>query len=259
MKTNDWINPDLGLSVEACRSYHDDGYVFLGPVLTDAGLQGLRGETDRILLDRHSTVAADPIFSLHQTERWLLDLVSHPILLDVIERIVGPHIVLWQTVFLCKPPRTGRSIPWHQDLQYWNIRGTLASVWLTLDDLSDDNGTMYVLPGYHRKGALAHHTISSEWFTDTIQPGELPDCPDQQEVGYFFRAGEAAMHHELIPHRSPPNSSNGWRRTMLARYISADGDMPKRKYPHYRTGDDFDRQFYLLRGEDIAHRGLLRG
>ena len=258
MNTDGWIDPGLELSSEACQAYQDDGYVILGRVLSDAGLQGVRGELDRILRDRHSTVTPDQIFSPHQSERWLLDLVRHPILLNVIERIIGPHIVLWQTVFLCKPPRTGRPAPWHQDLQYWNIRGTLASVWIALDDLSDENGTMYVLPGYHRKGALTHHAISTEWFTDAIEPAELPDCPERHEVGYFFRAGGGAMHHELIPHRSPPNSSGGWRRTMLARYISADGVMPDRQYPHYRTGEKFDRQYYLLRGEDVARQGLLR-
>ena len=258
MNTGHWIDPDLKLTDRMCRFYDSEGYLFVGRVLTDAGLAGVLREHDRIYRDRISPEAPDPVFSVHQTERWLLDLISHPRLLDVVEQIIGPDIVVWQTVFLSKPPETGRAVPWHQDLSYWNIRGTLASIWIALDDLEDDNGTMYVLPGYHRGGAMTHRTISTEFFTDAIDPDELPGDVDQREVGYFLRAGEAAMHHELIPHRSPPNRSDRWRRVLIARYISADGQMPKRRYPHYRTGEEFDREFILLRGDDVARQGLKR-
>jgi len=113
MNTEHWIDPHLGLDGETCRRYHDEGYLFLNRVLTDEGLAGVRRELDRILHERHATIEADQIFSVHQTEKWLLELVSHPRMLDVVERIIGSDIVLWQTVFLCKPPKSGRPIPWH--------------------------------------------------------------------------------------------------------------------------------------------------
>ena len=253
-----WIDPNLDLTESDYRKYEDEGYGFLGGVLTDKSLRRVRCEVDRILRDLHPTVAPDQVFSVHQSESWLMELINEPRLLDVVEKVIGPNIVVWATNLICKPPKTGRSIPWHQDLSYWSVSGPLTSIWIALDDCEDENGTMYVLPGYQKKGKLPQRTISTEFFTDELAPSELPDDVDQREVGYFLKAGEAAIHHELIPHRSGANRSRRWRRVLVIRYMSAEGQMPPLQYHNYKSGEMFDRQFFLLRGQDVAQQGLVR-
>ena len=254
-----WINPNLVFTESDGCKYREEGYGFLGQVLTKVGLKRVRSELSRILCNLHPTVMADQIFSVHQSESWLMTLVSQPRLLDVVEEVIGPDIVVWATNFICKPPKTGRPIPWHQDLSYWSISGSLASIWIALDNVDDENGTMYVLPCYQKKGTLPQRAISTEFFTDELVPNELPNDVGQREIGYFLKAGEAAIHHELIPHRSPANRSpRRWRRVLVIRYMSAEGQMPPLQYRNYKTGEMFDRRFFLLRGKDVGQHGLVR-
>ncbi len=62
----------------------------------------------------------------------------------------------------------------------------------------------------------------------------------------------------MIPHRSPPNTSDRWRRVLVCRYMGADGEMDEKEYPDYRTGRMFPRKYLLVRGEDLRNRGLER-
>ena len=69
-------------------------------------------------------------------------------------------------------------------------------------------------------------------------------------------AGGLAIHHTMIPHTSEPNASDRWRRVITFRYVAADGTFGAKQYPDYRTGESFDRAFYLVRGKDLAGKGL---
>ena len=236
--------------VDCTDQFQREGYVLLGRVLTDAGLAEARNQLDRMIANLHPTFKPDEIYSAHQQERWLLELCNAPQLLDALESIIGPDIVLWSTHLICKQPQTGRAIAWHQDGTYWNLKGRFASIWLTLDDLDDANGTMYVLPGYHQQ-FMPRRPTSDPLFDEEIKPEALPDDLEKREVGYLFEAGAAAIHDERIPHRSPPNRTvDRWRRVLVLRYLSADSDMEAKQYPNYRTAEPFDRRYYLMRGSD---------
>lgn len=233
------------------------GYVLLGRVLSDLAVETSRAHLARMLAALHPSLGTDEIYSAHQQEAWMLEVACTPALLDAVECALGADIVLWSTHLICKPPCTGRGIPWHQDGTYWNLSGRLASVWLALDDVDDENGTMYVLPGYHKQ-ILGRRGTGDLFFDEEIRPDTLPEDVNQRAVPYLLRAGEAAMHDVLIPHRSPPNrSAERWRRIMVIRYMSADGDMAPKQYPNYRTAEPFDRIYILVRGRDAKSRGLV--
>ena len=44
-----------------------------------------------------------------------LEVASHPEILDMVEQVLGPNIILWIARVFCKPSLTGREVPWHQD------------------------------------------------------------------------------------------------------------------------------------------------
>ncbi len=86
-----------------------------------------------------------------------------PSLLDVVEQIIGPDIVLWASAIFCKPAATGLEVPWHQDGQYWPIRPrATVTVWMALDDVGVDNGCMRVIPGSHQLGEFSHELSARE-------------------------------------------------------------------------------------------------
>ena len=247
-----WTHDSIALDRIGER-FTEDGYALLGRVLSDEGLAEARRQMDRMLDALHPSLQADEYYSAHQQEPWLLDLCCAPPLADVLEQAIGPDIVLWSTHLICKRPRTGRAIPWHQDGTYWNLAGRFASIWLALDDLDDENGTMYVLPRYHRQ-SMPRRPTGEDFFDEEIEPSALPADVDEQEVGYVFEAGGAAIHDERIPHRSPPNRSpDRWRRVLVLRYLSADGHMAVKQYVNYRTTEMFDRRLFLVRGDAGNH------
>ena len=51
--------------------------------------------------------------------RWAHELATHEKVLDHVEMVLGPDIVLWATVFWYKEPHNVKYIPWHQDASYW--------------------------------------------------------------------------------------------------------------------------------------------
>jgi Phytanoyl-CoA dioxygenase (PhyH) len=45
-----------------------------------------------------------------------------PAVLDLVECIIGPDIVLWLRDFIRKDPFIGGATPWHEDSTYWSGR-----------------------------------------------------------------------------------------------------------------------------------------
>ena len=240
--------------------YDRQGYFLFDHFLTEQALATCRGQVDRMLKQRHPQVPADQIISTHQQDPWVFELATQMKLLDMIEHQIGPNILLWSTHLLCKPPRTGELVPWHQDAPYWNVTGRFASsAWIAFDDIDEDNGAMSVVPEWHRKGTLPiQNSKFLEGFTQEIVPSTLPDDLEQRRVPYLMQAGQMAIHHVMIPHNSPPNGSDRWRRVLVLRYVSADGQVGNKTYTNYTTGAPFEREAFLVRGRDVLSLGLRR-
>ena len=236
--------------------FQDLGYCIFPQFLTPEALQEGQGLIDDMLNRLQSGRPTDDIINAHEQEPWIWKLATQPALLDMIERQVGPSVVFWSSHLLCKPPHSGRHIPWHQDAPYWNIKATFAgAVWIAFDDMDATNGTMSVIPRLH-KTALPRRDSGDDAFTEEIDPSALPESLEQVKVKYEFAAGGAATHHTMIPHSSMPNTSDRWRRVLVLRYMAVDGDMPPKSYEDYRTGTPFKREFYLVRGQDVRNQGL---
>lgn len=117
---------------------------------------------------------------------------------------------------------------------------------------------MSIVPGWHRKGALRQiprGTARHDFFAD-IDPAELPANLSEVAVTYHFCAGQAAIHHVMMPYSSTPNTSEHWRRVLIFRYLAADGELGPGTYYDYRTNEPFERVFYLVRGRDVKGKGL---
>lgn len=237
--------------------YEKQGYCLFKTFLTPEGLAACLANVERMIERIPQGHTPEELYSPHVLgERWLWELATEEKVLDMVEKQVGPNIVLWSTHLLCKPPLTGIDVPWHQDAPYWNITGKLApAVWIPLDDIDDDNGAMSVLPGWHTKGVLKRRVDEGRLFFDEIDPDVLPADLDERKVPYHLQAGQMALHDTMIPHNSVPNRSNRWRRVMILRYMDAAGKAGEKLLKDYRTGKDFSRVGYLVRGADVMNRG----
>ena len=47
------------------------------------------------------------------------ELTTHPAVLAVVESLIGPDILLYNSTYIIKEPGSDAFVAWHQDLTYW--------------------------------------------------------------------------------------------------------------------------------------------
>jgi ectoine hydroxylase-related dioxygenase (phytanoyl-CoA dioxygenase family) len=189
---------------------------------------------------------SDEFDTPHFQDRRLLDYLLAPQVLDLVECLVGPDIILWSSHFICKDPRVGRATPWHEDSAYWLGRldhyDRIVTVWLALDEVGTDNGCMKVVPGSHLAGGFSKYTDVDQ-ATNTFSR-EIAEVDRDKAVPFLLSRGECSLHDGRIMHGADANSSDRRRLGYTMRYLSA----RTRVLPEANVG----HRLWLARGRPVA-------
>lgn len=171
----------------------------------------------------------------------IADITRDPRLLDAIEAIIGPDIMLWGSSVILKAPRHAGHVSWHQDLTYWGLDGTAeVAAWLALTPATIENGCMRFVPGSHRNGIVDHQdTFAAD---NLLSRGQVlaADVDESETVPVVLEPGEISLHHGHMFHASGSNGTDQWRIGLVLQFIA----------PSMRqvvASHDFAQ---LLRGED---------
>ena len=161
--------------------------------------------------------------------KWVAELASEESLLDVIEELIDPDILLWNAFLPVKPPHSDAYFGWHQDATYWPVRPTeqIASAWVALSPVNQLSGGMQMVRGSHLLGALPHETTYDD--SSMLKRGQqITTTIDEDEVfGIDLKPGQASIHHTLTLHCSGPNRSDEWRLGVGLNYASSEvGPIP---------------------------------
>ena len=164
---------------------------------------------------------------IHLSEA-VFNLVSNPELLDAVEAIIGPEILLNPIHHVRLKPRetlvpehlrgglTSRTA-WHQDQGVTLPEAdatNLLTVWLPVTEATVENGCLCVIPGSHRAG-LATHCPG----TGTDKQLRIPDLLlEGTPVPVPMRPGSILFLHRLTEHSSLSNQSDGIRWSFDLRY-----------------------------------------
>ena len=159
-------------------------------------------------------------------------------ILDVMQSLLGPDIKLFDSQAFMKPPG-GVEKAYHQDSAYFSIEPmALATCWVALDDVTTENGCLWVIPGSHRGGVLAH---SEKWMVGDRVDKRIPESAFDRntEVPITMRAGSCSIHHSLLLHSSRPNQTTHSRRGLAFHFLTArsrwtDPNRPKPDFPLLR-------------------------
>ena len=154
--------------------------------------------------------------------------------LDVVEALLGPDIKLFGSQAFMKPPG-GVEKPHHQDSPYFPIEPmALTTCWIALDDVTIDNGCLWVIPGSHRLGPLAH---DEDWIVGDREDMRIPESAIDRsmETPVTLTRGSCSFHHSLLVHMSHPNGTQHPRRGLAFHYMTSKSKWtdPSRPQPKY--------------------------
>jgi hypothetical protein len=253
------------LSQDEIRRYHAEGFLVPSYRLPAARVARLRTATDRLIAERPELVD-HPIIGPHlpgggmhglYTDSTFRDIATHPEVLDVIEQLIGPDLILWNALLFYKRAEAGPKVPWHRDGFGYPIEPiATTSIWIAVTESSVDNGCLRFIPGSHRTTDPGVHDSTpkdGEMFSGSLDPATFDECA---AVDAALEPGQFVIFDVYTIHGSQPNTGARPRAGYTCRY------MPATSIYHHERAEVRDQPGYghesralmLVRGTDRTGR-----
>ena len=111
------------LDADEVAAYHRDGYLVPRYRLSPKVLDKLATLTAQVIADNPGKVD-QPLLGVHipgggtqglKLPAGFIDIAAHPDILDMMEQLIGPDLILWGSVLFYKRAHEGPVTPWHRD------------------------------------------------------------------------------------------------------------------------------------------------
>ncbi len=225
--------PDL-ITPAIREQYRTEGYMILPGVIPEDMLAMLREECSYFLgyNDAELDLSQTPTVGItHRGKRYFINnryrmstrlwrFLYSPLMAEVAQAALGPDVFLFHEQWVVKGAEQGMKFAWHQDSGYVGKDVThkpYLTCWCPLDDVSEENGTVYLLP--HSRGGTSHtifeHTRESGTNDLVGYRGEDPGIP------ITVPAGSIVAFTSYNFHRSGANTTPRMRRVYLPQYSAA--------------------------------------
>ena len=216
------------LSPQQIAFYHENGYITVEDVLSPDELAALQRVTDEFVERSRSITTHDAIFDLepnHSAESPRLRRIKSPILhhevydqtlrnaaiLDIVEQLIGAGVRSNGNKLNMKEPDHGSAVEWHQDWAFYpHTNDDLLAVGVAIDDMTEENGCMLMVPGSHRADLHSHHengvfvgAVSERGF----EPGLRRQMPGQSWRHYGASCAHPARIHAQSLQQAAPSAA----------------------------------------------------
>ncbi len=217
----------MELTTEQISRYDRDGYVVFPELFSTQEVAILSGEVDRVskidsecIFREVENGPAKTIFRMHESDGATASPAFHaacrtPRVLGAARQVLGDNaLYMHHSKVNVKSAIQGSAWPWHQDFGAWNLDGiaapNLTTMVVLLDDATEFNGCLYLLPGSHREGRHdPYFDESTAYKLWAVGPSRMRDMiaryPDP--VPLTGKAGTAAIFHCNNLHASGHNLS----------------------------------------------------
>ncbi len=251
------------LSDEEVSRYRAEGFL-VPEYRMDAEVVGRLAEATDRLIEQRPELVDHPIIGPHlpgggihglHTDSTFLDAATDPSLLDAVEQLTGPDLILWNALMFYKRAVAGPSAPWHRDGFGYPIDPiATTSVWIAVTPSTVDNGCLRVIPGSHLTTDPGEHDSTprpGEMFAATLDPTAF-DPADAVDVE--LEPGQMVFFDVYTIHGSQPNKGTIPRAGYACRYMPGTSvyrhdNAEVRDQPGY--GHE-SRALMLVRGRDVT-------
>jgi non-heme Fe2+,alpha-ketoglutarate-dependent halogenase len=209
------------------ESYEENGFFFPKRVLSDEEVCASRACVQSLSERMGKLKRFD---QCHLSFRWAYDLVTHPAVLDLMEDLLGPDILVHSSRIFFKHPQDASFVSWHLDGRYSGLNSYKApTAWIALSESTVENGCLRVVRGSHK--------IKDCPFVERPNPDNLENHGQEvtvpidakQIVAMTLRPGEMSVHDVNIIHGSEPNRSSIPRIGFSISYVTP--EIPSCKLP----------------------------
>lgn len=195
------------LSEAQVEQFRREGYVAGFRAMSAAEAARCRAGIERYEADSGTDANATLKIKGHLAFPWLVELARNPIILDAVEDLIGPDILLFGSSIFAKNGHDPRHVSWHQDSAYFGLSPhEEVTAWVAFTDSTVENGCLRVLPGSHAGEDLRHTETYAK--DNMLAKGQTIEGLDESKaVDLVLQAGQFSLHHERTAHGSKPNRS----------------------------------------------------
>ena len=240
------------LTDQQVKKYANEGFLSPLPVADASVANNWREQFDEIERSEGKEKSQVGLHDRHFDQKFIWEIATSARILDAVESIIGPNVMLLASQFFCKYGQGTKFVAWHQDVTYWGLEPPEAiTAWCAIDRSDHENGCMMAIPGSHSNGIHEHGKAETEGNLLSINqevPVTTEDEARSQDI--VLEAGEMSLHHGMLVHSSQPNVSSRRRCGLVMRYTvpSVRQERPNSIGARYRA--------ILVRGtDDHQHYG----
>lgn len=242
------------LTADQANLYQQNGYLAPIEIFTEDEAGKLYTTFQQLENDHGESLLGYGRNNAHQVLPLFDWIAHHPSILDVIESLIGPNILVAGTTLFVKEPEQRGFISWHQDARYNGLKPyNWVTAWLALTEVTKENGCMYMWPESHLDGQRDHVDTYGE--DNLLTRGQtVMDVPKDKIVPIELRPGQLSVHHPWVVHGSGHNTSNK-RRVGLAiqSYIGTEVEqlLGETFVQLARGTDDYNHHFWVPRTSGV--------
>jgi ectoine hydroxylase-related dioxygenase (phytanoyl-CoA dioxygenase family) len=228
-----------GLDRDAIERYRRDGVIVVEGLLDEVTRRRMKQVLAELIERARNVTTHDEVYDLEPTHSMteprvrrikkphlvhpvFAEFMRTPALLDVLSALLGPSGVrLHGSKLNLKSPEYGSPVEWHQDWAFYpHTNDDVLAVGVLLDDATEENGPVLVLPGSHRGPTFDHHGPDGR-FCGAMDPAR--DRLDfASAIPLIAPAGSCSFHHVRAVHGSAQNRSAQSRNLLLYEFTAGD-------------------------------------
>jgi hypothetical protein len=211
------------LDAAALAQFDRDGVFAPVRVASEYDMLGMRAQLEAREAEHGGPLKGPLRYKSHLLFKWLADFIRSPRVLDPVEDILGPNIMVWSTDWWLKEANSPSYVSWHQDSQYWGLDSTkLITLWVALSRSNVASGCMRYLLGSHLGPDLPHRETYHDDNMLTRGQEITEGIDEARAVNVELEPGEGSIFAFRIAHASHPNRSADRRIGLAIRFIPPD-------------------------------------